>query len=151
LATTSPLTWSNDSLLSLLFSVVVVVVVVGRDKLASGNYLSLVNVLMQLRKVCNHPELFEERPVVSSLDMGQSISMHVPSAVVNMLAYVRALRPSLSLSLSVLCVELFSPRDDFASSLLPAPLPPPRARVAAYSRCVVSCVCRVVCGLVAVM
>ncbi|KAI8817602.1 P-loop containing nucleoside triphosphate hydrolase protein [Fimicolochytrium jonesii] len=33
--------------------------------LASGNYLSIVNVLMQLRKVCNHPNLFEERPVVT--------------------------------------------------------------------------------------
>ncbi|PTB66890.1 hypothetical protein BBK36DRAFT_1135196 [Trichoderma citrinoviride] len=29
-----------------------------RDTLASGNYLSIINCLMQLRKVCNHPDLF---------------------------------------------------------------------------------------------
>ncbi|KAJ3160572.1 swr1 complex component [Geranomyces michiganensis] len=38
-----------------------------KEDLASGNYLSIVNVLMQLRKVCNHPNLFEERPVVTGL------------------------------------------------------------------------------------
>ncbi|KAI9096538.1 SNF2 family N-terminal domain-containing protein [Phlyctochytrium arcticum] len=40
-----------------------------REDLASGNYLSIVNVLMQLRKVCNHPDLFEERPVVTGFAM----------------------------------------------------------------------------------
>ncbi|CAG0922333.1 unnamed protein product [Notodromas monacha] len=38
-----------------------------RDTLDKGNLLSVINVLMQLRKVCNHPNLFEERPVVSPL------------------------------------------------------------------------------------
>ena len=28
--------------------------------------MSVINVLMQLRKVCNHPNLFEPRPTVSS-------------------------------------------------------------------------------------
>lgn len=37
--------------------------------LASGNFLGLINVLMQLRKVCNHPDLFEGRPIISSFDM----------------------------------------------------------------------------------
>eukprot|EP01119_Soliformovum_irregulare_P001865 TRINITY_DN1170_c3_g1_i2.p1 TRINITY_DN1170_c3_g1~~TRINITY_DN1170_c3_g1_i2.p1 ORF type:complete len:1172 (-),score=371.67 TRINITY_DN1170_c3_g1_i2:332-3847(-) len=36
--------------------------------LESGNFLGIVNVLMQLRKVCNHPDLFEGRPIVSSFD-----------------------------------------------------------------------------------
>jgi E1A-binding protein p400 len=36
--------------------------------LASGNLMGLMNVLMQLRKVCNHPDLFEGRPIVSPLD-----------------------------------------------------------------------------------
>ncbi|TPX54125.1 hypothetical protein PhCBS80983_g06042 [Powellomyces hirtus] len=40
-----------------------------KEDLASGNYLSIVNVLMQLRKVCNHPNLFEERPVVTGFAM----------------------------------------------------------------------------------
>eukprot|EP00960_Hanusia_phi_P072415 767779-Hanusia_phi.AAC.8 len=37
-------------------------------KLQSGNLLEVINVLMQLRKVCNHPDLFEERPIVSPFD-----------------------------------------------------------------------------------
>ena len=28
--------------------------------------MSVINVLMQLRKVCNHPNLFEPRPIVTS-------------------------------------------------------------------------------------
>lgn len=36
-----------------------------RESLASGNYLSIINCLMQLRKVCNHPDLFEPRPIVT--------------------------------------------------------------------------------------
>jgi len=36
--------------------------------LASGNLMGIMNVLMQLRKVCNHPDLFEGRPIVSPLD-----------------------------------------------------------------------------------
>ncbi|WFD33362.1 DNA helicase [Malassezia cuniculi] len=36
-----------------------------RESLASGNYLSIINCLMQLRKVCNHPDLFESRPIVT--------------------------------------------------------------------------------------
>ncbi|XP_060810782.1 helicase domino [Amyelois transitella] len=38
-----------------------------KESLASGNLLSVINVLMQLRKVCNHPDLFEPRPVCSPL------------------------------------------------------------------------------------
>nr|XP_047912713.1 helicase SWR1-like [Anser cygnoides] len=33
--------------------------------LASGHFMSVINVLMQLRKVCNHPDLFEPRPIHS--------------------------------------------------------------------------------------
>ena len=40
--------------------------------LASGNYLSIINCLMQLRKVCNHPDLFETRPIVTSFAMPKS-------------------------------------------------------------------------------
>ncbi|XP_047021006.1 helicase domino [Helicoverpa zea] len=38
-----------------------------KESLASGHLLSVINVLMQLRKVCNHPDLFEPRPVSSPL------------------------------------------------------------------------------------
>jgi len=43
-----------------------------RETLASGNYLSIINCLMQLRKVCNHPDLFLERPILSSFPMKRS-------------------------------------------------------------------------------
>jgi len=36
-----------------------------QETLASGNFLSVINVLMQLRKVCNHPNLFETRSITS--------------------------------------------------------------------------------------
>ena len=35
--------------------------------IAAGNYLSVINILMQLRKVCNHPNLFAEPRVLSPL------------------------------------------------------------------------------------
>ncbi|PWY99289.1 hypothetical protein BCV70DRAFT_162873 [Testicularia cyperi] len=44
-----------------------------RESLASGNYLSIINCLMQLRKVCNHPDLFEVRPIVTSFAMQKSV------------------------------------------------------------------------------
>ena len=43
-----------------------------RETLARGNYLSIINCLMQLRKVCNHPDLFETRPIVTSFAMPRS-------------------------------------------------------------------------------
>lgn len=45
-----------------------------RETLASGNFLSIINCLMQLRKVCNHPDLFEVRPIVTSLAIEKSVS-----------------------------------------------------------------------------
>lgn len=44
-----------------------------RETLASGNYLSIINCLMQLRKVCNHPDLFETRQIVTSFAMQKSV------------------------------------------------------------------------------
>ncbi|EPS43194.1 hypothetical protein H072_2826 [Dactylellina haptotyla CBS 200.50] len=43
-----------------------------RETLTTGNYLSIINCLMQLRKVCNHPDLFETRPIVTSYAMRKS-------------------------------------------------------------------------------
>lgn len=45
-----------------------------KDTLASGNYLSIINCLMQLRKVCNHPDLFVDRPIMTSFRMQKSIA-----------------------------------------------------------------------------
>ncbi|KAI0192997.1 SNF2 family N-terminal domain-containing protein [Xylaria flabelliformis] len=44
-----------------------------REALASGNYISVINCLMQLRKVCNHPDLFVERPIMTSFRQPRSI------------------------------------------------------------------------------
>jgi superfamily II DNA or RNA helicase len=38
-----------------------------RASLEAGNFMSMMNVLMQLRKVCNHPDLFEPRPIVTPM------------------------------------------------------------------------------------
>ncbi|KAI6645978.1 SWR1 complex protein, SNF2 family DNA-dependent ATPase [Oopsacas minuta] len=38
-----------------------------RDRIKTGGAINLLNILMQLRKVCNHPDLFEPRPAISPL------------------------------------------------------------------------------------
>ncbi|KAG5352756.1 hypothetical protein C0989_000695 [Termitomyces sp. Mn162] len=43
-----------------------------RDALQSGIYQKIANILMQLRKVCNHPDLFEVRSIVTSFAMERS-------------------------------------------------------------------------------
>ena len=44
-----------------------------KETLASGNFLSIINCLMQLRKVCNHPDLFEVRPILTSFSEQKSV------------------------------------------------------------------------------
>lgn len=44
-----------------------------RQILAGGNYMSIMNCLMSLRKVCNHPNLFETRQIVTSFAMQKSV------------------------------------------------------------------------------
>ncbi|XP_066594642.1 helicase domino isoform X2 [Prorops nasuta] len=57
-----------------------------KETLASGNLLSVINVLMQLRKVCNHPNLFEVRPTVSPFQM-EAIEFFTASLVWSVLDY----------------------------------------------------------------
>ncbi|GAB6030179.1 hypothetical protein CHUAL_005855 [Chamberlinius hualienensis] len=57
-----------------------------KETLANGNFMSVINVLMQLRKVCNHPNLFESRPIVSPFQM-ESISYTTASIVTRALEY----------------------------------------------------------------
>jgi helicase SWR1 len=45
-----------------------------KETLGSGHFLSIINCLMQLRKVCNHPDLFEVRPIVTSFAMSKSVA-----------------------------------------------------------------------------
>jgi helicase SWR1 len=44
-----------------------------KEILSSGNYMSIINCLMSLRKVCNHPDLFETRAIVTSMAMPHSV------------------------------------------------------------------------------
>ncbi|CAH9068505.1 unnamed protein product [Cuscuta epithymum] len=52
--------------------------------LASSNFFGMISVIMQLRKVCNHPDLFEGRPIVSSFDMS-AIDIRLSSSICSML------------------------------------------------------------------
>ncbi|PTB39369.1 hypothetical protein M441DRAFT_59421 [Trichoderma asperellum CBS 433.97] len=52
-----------------------------RNTLASGNYLSIINCLMQLRKVCNHPDLFVDRPIMTSFRMRKSVTADYQATV----------------------------------------------------------------------
>ncbi|KAL0041297.1 hypothetical protein WJX77_011458 [Trebouxia sp. C0004] len=76
--------------------------------LASSNFLGIINVLMQLRKVCNHPDLFEGRPIVSSFDMW-GLPFHMPSLALH------ALSPSQwdSINLSSINADVTAQEADF--------------------------------------
>lgn len=50
----------------------------GGGRGGGANFMSMMNVLMQLRKVCNHPDLFEPRPIESPFDM-PAIRFQAPS------------------------------------------------------------------------
>ncbi|XP_021699558.1 helicase domino isoform X3 [Aedes aegypti] len=75
-----------------------------KETLASGNLLSVINVLMQLRKVCNHPNMFEERPTISPFRM-EGINFRTASLVYNMLNYDPFTQIDLS-SLNLVLVKL---------------------------------------------
>ncbi|XP_069840866.1 helicase SRCAP [Dendropsophus ebraccatus] len=55
-----------------------------RETLASGHFMSVINILMQLRKVCNHPNLFDPRPIHSPF-ITSGICYTVPSLVLHAL------------------------------------------------------------------
>ncbi|XP_052714543.1 helicase domino-like isoform X4 [Crassostrea angulata] len=57
-----------------------------KETLATGHFMSVINILMQLRKVCNHPSLFDPRPIVSPFKT-EGINYCVPSLVLNCLNY----------------------------------------------------------------
>lgn len=76
-----------------------------KETLASGNFLSIINCLMQLRKVCNHPDLFEVRPIVTSFAMPTSVvsSYHTIEGVIRKLSSNDAFK---QVSLDVLNLDL---------------------------------------------
>ncbi|XP_032533572.1 helicase SRCAP, partial [Chiroxiphia lanceolata] len=107
--------------------------------LASGHFMSVINVLMQLRKVCNHPDLFEPRPVHSPL-VTPGLCLVAPALV------LRALEPhpfqqvdlspfelvALEGHLSRYAADSFLPRFRVTRRLVEdvaaAPDPPPRPK-----------------------
>ncbi|XP_075490828.1 LOW QUALITY PROTEIN: protein PHOTOPERIOD-INDEPENDENT EARLY FLOWERING 1-like [Primulina tabacum] len=56
-----------------------------QETLSSANFFGMISIIMQLRKVCNHPDLFEGRPIISSFDMS-GIDMQLSSSVCSILA-----------------------------------------------------------------
>lgn len=56
-----------------------------QETLASANFFGMISIIMQLRKVCNHPDLFEGRPIVSSYDMA-GIYTQLSSSVCSILS-----------------------------------------------------------------
>lgn len=44
-----------------------------QESLHSGGYQKIANILMQLRKVCNHPDLFETRPIRTSFAINRPV------------------------------------------------------------------------------
>jgi SNF2 family DNA or RNA helicase len=53
-----------------------------KETLADADFFSIMNVLMQLRKVCNHPDLFESRTIESPFIMNHSLLFHCPALIV---------------------------------------------------------------------
>ena len=51
-----------------------------RSSISSGSYMHIINILMQLRKVCNHPNLFAE-PDVGSPVILEPLQYHIPALV----------------------------------------------------------------------
>jgi len=64
-----------------------------KDKLNEGGIHGVMNVLMQLRKVCNHPNLFEPRPIVTSFVTG-SLIYEPPSLAANALVPMNLVKES---------------------------------------------------------
>ncbi|KAI1307722.1 SNF2 family N-terminal domain-containing protein [Xylaria venustula] len=73
-----------------------------REALASGNYISVINCLMQLRKVCNHPDLFVERPIMTSFRQPKSVVADYSSMEVLLRGKLLAERPMTTPSLGFL-------------------------------------------------
>lgn len=74
-----------------------------RDTLQNGDFFSVMNILMQLRKVCNHPDLFEGRQILSPFAM-KAVFYPIPK----MAARVLVKPPEKAINLDLLCLDLCS-------------------------------------------
>ncbi|KAK4139311.1 SNF2 family N-terminal domain-containing protein [Dichotomopilus funicola] len=73
-----------------------------RETLNSGNYMSIINCLMQLRKVCNHPDLFVDRPIMTSFRMQRSVATDFEVGEQLIRRKLLAVKPMETVSLSFL-------------------------------------------------
>ncbi|XP_028423510.1 helicase SRCAP isoform X3 [Perca flavescens] len=110
-----------------------------RETLASGHFMSVINILMQLRKVCNHPNLFDPRPIQSPF-ITKPIVFHTASLVQDALEVSPLKRCDLSMfdlvglesRVSRYQADVFLPRHKVSRQLIqeimdsPEPLPRPR-------------------------
>eukprot|EP00941_MAST-03F_sp_MAST-3F-sp1_P004239 g4239.t1 len=77
-----------------------------RAALSGGSVISMMGVLMQLRKVCNHPDLFEERLIASSFIM-PALTITIPRLVAKcIIAKDSALTASATRALTLLHFNL---------------------------------------------
>ncbi|XP_047234020.1 helicase SRCAP isoform X3 [Girardinichthys multiradiatus] len=110
-----------------------------RETLASGHFMSVINILMQLRKVCNHPNLFDPRPIQSPF-ITQPIVFHTASLVQKALEVSPLKRCDLSAfdlvglerHVTRYQAEVFLPRHKVSRQLIQditeSPEPPPRPK-----------------------
>ncbi|XP_034563893.1 helicase SRCAP isoform X3 [Notolabrus celidotus] len=110
-----------------------------RETLASGHFMSVINILMQLRKVCNHPNLFDPRPIQSPF-ITKPIVFHTASLVQDALEVCPLKRCDLSMfdlvglesRVSRYQADVFMPRHKVSRQLIQeiveSPEPPPRPR-----------------------
>ncbi|KAK5659192.1 hypothetical protein OQA88_1282 [Cercophora sp. LCS_1] len=73
-----------------------------RQTLASGNYMSIINCLMQLRKVCNHPDLFVDRPIMTSFRMQRPVASDYEASEMVVRKKLLFVKPMSTVSLSFL-------------------------------------------------
>jgi E1A-binding protein p400 len=52
-----------------------------KQTLNDSDFFSIMNVLMQLRKVCNHPDLFEARTIESPFIMQERVGFNFPAVI----------------------------------------------------------------------
>ncbi|XP_008275975.1 helicase SRCAP isoform X2 [Stegastes partitus] len=110
-----------------------------RETLASGHFMSVINILMQLRKVCNHPNLFDPRPIQSPF-ITQPIVFHTASLVQDALDVLPLKRCDLSMfdlvglesRVSRYQADVFLPRHKVSrlliQEIMESPEPPPRPK-----------------------
>ena len=109
-----------------------------KETLLTGNFLSVINILMQLRKVCNHPNLFDPRPTVSPL-MTEPLTYETASLVTTALDYdplkqinlksLNLVLSDLSFTLSAFAhhrIGRFMASPELIQEIDSAPEPPPR-------------------------